>query len=302
MDFSSQDLEALQRVAGLLQCTVDELLQQRRRPSQGSSSETLDGNFNSLVVGPSSPYILAAPSHSEDQQSPHVGPVTWSLNSPSIQYSSNIDLDHVDVNKRQTQGFGVEESKPSVQSTTVESDRERVILLNPPTTWYDCDAPLWDLNDSTRDDLPAGDLGSEADDGDSFMPVVPMQIDSDPGSDCTARDESGGDKEMDDLSTDWAIVPSHPGSLSSFQTPTSPSNASLDRRYHLIAPKTTKPGSHSHSMSESSSHRVRKKRSPYQGTKKTDTHLTRQVHACVRCRMQRNRVRGFGFRFMRCPC
>ncbi|KAM7183652.1 hypothetical protein V8F33_013449 [Rhypophila sp. PSN 637] len=287
MNFSSKDYEDIQRVAGLLNLTVDELLQQRRRPSQLNSPGALDRNFGSLDVGSSSPYT-APSAYDDDQQSP---PVAWPLNSPSTVQSGSGDPDHFDVIKPQTRTAGIEEGSALVHSTSRDQGNEKVILLNPHTTWYDCDASLWDFNESTRDTVPVADQGSEVDDGDSssFVPVVPMQIDSELGSVTTARDDSGGDKDMDDISTDWAIVPSSPGSSSPFQTPASPSNGSLDRRYHLIAPKNNKPSSYAHSISESSSHKVRKKRSPYQGTKKADTHLTRQVHACVRCRMQRNR-------------
>jgi len=285
MSFSSKDLEDIQRVAGLLNLTVDELLQQRRRPSQVSSPGALDGTFASLVVDSGSPYV--SPPHDAIHHQ-HSSPVEWPLDSHSTQYSGSVGLDHADMKKPQTQTFGAAHDT-STHVTTQDRGNEKVILLNPQTSWFDCDASLWDFNNSVAEDLPMDNPRTEAvDDGDlSFVPITPMQVDSELGSDCTARDECE-EVEMDDVSMDWAIVPSSPGSLSSFQTPASPSNGSVDRRYHLIAPKGARSGSYS--ISESSSHRVRKKRSPYQGAKKTDTNLTRQVHACVRCRMQRNRV------------
>jgi hypothetical protein len=91
---------------------------------------------------------------------------------------------------------------------------------------------------------------------------------------------------QESVSSGWAIVSPAPGTPA-VKTPASPSASPKDKRYHRIAPKFK---SSTRSSTDSSSHRVKKKRSPYEGAKRVDTHLTRQLHACVRCRMQRNRV------------
>ncbi|KAL1842470.1 hypothetical protein VTJ49DRAFT_5207 [Mycothermus thermophilus] len=57
------------------------------------------------------------------------------------------------------------------------------------------------------------------------------------------------------------------------------------KRQARIAPRSSRT-----SLERSSQpHRIKKKRSPYEAENRIGTHLTRQLHACVRCRMQRNR-------------
>jgi hypothetical protein len=120
----------------------------------------------------------------------------------------------------------------------------------------------------------------------SYAPGTDMEIDFESASNLTAREEAQ-EFTVDDTSTDWSLVAPSSGSPPR-QTPLSPSTHSADKSYHKIAPRTSRPNARS--TSETSSHRVKKKRSPYEGSKRIDTHLTRQLHACVRCRMQRNRV------------
>lgn len=269
MEFSGKDLEDIQRVAGLLNLTVDELLQQSRdrihhatpvrSPRQLSPQYCISQTESSLSLDIRPAQRQSAPGFNLDP----------------------FDFDVPQSESPATDPVGSSPPLPARHPGT------QVILLNPQSPWYDCDAALLDFNESFSDSLELDRSNyPDTDTASSFVPVEAMQTDSRSASENTAR-EKGIMSPMDDGSTDWALV-SPPESLA-LQTPASPSTGSTDKRYYMIAPRSSK--SSAQSNSESSSYRVKKKRRPYEGTKKTDTHLTRQVHACVRCRMQRNRVR-----------
>lgn len=273
MEFSGKDLEDIQRVAGLLNLTVDELLQQSRGHSEN-------------VTFDSSP-----PQHPQQG----TGQPRWtdSLESraPAFQHQQEpleLGLDTFDLDDLQSGGAGSDPSEMSLPPPATQSHGS-VILLNPHTTTYDCDTAVWGINQSPGESLTFGDTAMDpdfAEDG-SYVPVSEMEIDSESLSNRAAW-EDARESRLDDGSSDWALVSASPASAAS-KTPKSPSSDSTDKRYHRIAPKYSKPSAQS--SSESSSHRVKKRRSPYEGKKRIDTHLTRQLHACVRCRMQRNRVR-----------
>ena len=270
MEFSGKDLEDIQRVAGLLNLTVDELLQQSR-------TQTLDAAASVRSPFQSSPELDVI------QQQPaylnHQNSVT------QHQTFLNLDSDAFSLGGPRSNASGSDPSSLSLPPPA-QTPGTKLVLLNPHTTWYDCDAALWDFNQSVAG-FTLNDTSNHGTDEGSGHPVSAMEIDS--GSDHTARDK---DQEvpMDDVSTDWLLLPSGSDSASS-QTPVSVSTGSTDKRYHMISPRG--PKSATISTSGSSSHRVQKKRSRYEGAKRIDTHLTRQLHACVRCRMQRNRVRNF---------
>ncbi|KAK4198103.1 hypothetical protein QBC40DRAFT_96107 [Triangularia verruculosa] len=250
MDFSGKDLEDIQRVAGLLNLTVDELLEQSRARTQLPEPATL-------------PVQQSLPLHPLQQQA---APSAWYQHVDQELESLGLDDDFAQLPQETTVSHH--------QGTTVE-------LLNPRRSEYDCDAGIWDF-DAIGDSFEFNNtrIDSLGDEAGSLVSATPMQLDSESISD-TLREEP---VIIDDASTDWALVPSPGDSQSSAM---SPSSTSGEKRYPALAPKASR--SSSQSVSEGSSHRVRKKRSPYEGTKKIDTHLTRQVHACVRCRMQRNR-------------
>ncbi|KAK0634456.1 hypothetical protein B0T17DRAFT_586269 [Bombardia bombarda] len=287
MDFSRNDLEAIQRVAGLLGLTVDELLTQRRgsseptqHPTQQKQEQQQQQQQQKHAQLQPQPSIQASVDrlHLQTPQGSNLAPLR----------DASLDLDQFGLHAQGTNNTG-RESSESISPPGAQATGTEVILLNPQTVWFDCDVALWDFDESAggglatdNDRFPAGDGGE------SYVPVTPMQVDSSPGSDGTAREDEQ-DEALDDAETeDWAMITS-PGSMSmsSFQTPISPSTGSAERRYHPIAPKSGRNSSRS--TSGTSIRRARKKRSPYHGSKKSDTHLTRQVHACVRCRMQRNR-------------
>lgn len=270
MEFSGRDLADIQRVAGLLKLTVDELLQQSRTRSQKDTTP---------VASPIQPSRI----HGARQRQGSFPDEPF----PDIQHQEFLDLDSdaFNLGGPQSNSSGNEISLPGLQQQGTE-----VILLNPQNTWYDCDAALWNQDESfpelpetfSFDDASFLDL----EEGRSGFAASGMEVDSGSTSEHTAREE---DQEvvMDDVSSDWLVLPS-PSEPSEFQAAVSPSASSTDKRYHRIAPKFSKASAHS--TSEASSYRVKKKRSRYEGSKRIDTHLTRQVHACVRCRMQRNRV------------
>lgn len=271
MEFSGKDLEAFQRVAGLLGVTVDELLQQSRAQSQTTAS---------------SPLQQPAPRHDTAQQQ-HV--LLLEDQVPATEYRASIELDSgsFDLVTVQSSGSGNDPPDLTLPPSVTEDQRE-VILLNPHTTWYDCDAP-WGVHPPLEEGSTFEDIAMDSEttgDG-SFVRLTEMEIDTTSLSENTARGEGDG-SAMDDVSMEWALVSPSPESPN-FQPPPSPSTSSADNRYHRIAPRVAKQAPHS--ASDSSSARVKKKRSAYERSKRVDTHLTRQLHACVRCRMQRNRVR-----------
>jgi len=290
MEFSPKDLEDIQRVAGLLNLNFDQLIQQRRREAGGdhfapsSSSITIPAPGS----GPLGPLGIAGSSqawHDGFHHASHASHAHTSFHD----HSPVLDHGHP---------FGLEEyadrepSAPSATSDGAEGPGTEVILLNPQAVWYDCDAGLWDP-DAASGDHPGTDepMAMEEDGEESFVAVTPMQLDADTDIVSTPADATQ-EKDLESVGADWAMVSSSPGSFSSFHTPISPHvGSSTDKRYHPLAPRAVQRSPpHSGSQASSSSHKIRKKRSPYQGTKKKDTNLTRQVHACVRCRMQRNRV------------
>ncbi|KAK3343499.1 hypothetical protein B0T25DRAFT_593168 [Lasiosphaeria hispida] len=287
MEFSSKELEDIQRVAGLFNLTVDELIQKSREASKPSTQ--------------SSPELVPVPSHHAASSSSrdalparHLSHRDHTLAWQNVQvahHQGSLDVDSFEIEEYLDQPSAPSATSDGAQDTIQDSALdEQIILLNPQTAWYDCDTALWSFGEPTEGNLSQEDDSPPEEDGaESYVPVTPMQLDSDPGSDSTAREErrEKAEKALDSVGTEWAVVSSSPGSLSSLQTPMSPTSGSAEKRYHLIAPKIGR--SASQSISQTSSGKIRKKRSPYQGTKKKDTHLTRQVHACVRCRMQRNR-------------
>lgn len=276
MEFSARDLEDIQRVAGLLNLTVDELIQQRR-----ASNQTVATHAHQVPTSEAAHQL----SYGLGDRQNEVLPWQHAQASPSFEL---MDVESIEFGEYTDQ-------QPSVGSMTSPVLHEAgagpdVILLNPQAVWYDCDAGMWSLEGTADNHLPGDDSIPEEDGTESFVAITPvkMDVDEEMESESITREE-GRRKEAEGSSgTDWAMVSSSPGSLSSFQTPFSPTAGSAEKRYHPIAPKSGR--STSQSTSQSSTSKVRKKRSPYQGAKKKDTHLTRQVHACVRCRMQRNRV------------
>jgi hypothetical protein len=285
MEFSEKDLEDIRRVAGLLNLTVDELIQQRR---QSQATQQISNHAQTAVAsahGISTHFAVAGPGDVAGALAAHVvddpsTPLPWH-HTRDLHRNDSMDVDSIEFEE-----YGDQPSATSVNSESVHNEETEVILLNPQAVWYDCDAGFWEFDDPAEQRLAQDETrAEEEDDGESFVSVNPMQLDPDSGSTAPAE---GPSRESESVGADWAIISSSPGSMSSLKTPMSPTTGSGEKRYHLIAPKTGR--SPTQTTSQASSHKIRKKRSPYQGAKKKDTHLTRQVHACVRCRMQRNRV------------
>lgn len=294
MEFSAKDLEDIQRVAGLLNLTVDELIQQRRGAASSGAQ---------IAANHPPPRHSEGAGHASDIREPaptEVLGLAWQhVQTPHHHAFMDLDglginehIDHHQHHQHQRQRQQPVASQLQVSTRNPGTD---IVLLNPQTTWYDCDAAVWDFDESagggfTMDDasLPDADADAEGDEADSVDPGASMQLDSEVESNFTARG-TRYETQTDGTGTDWAIISSSPGSQPSNQPPMSPTTGtkSLEKRYHRIAPKTGRAASQS--TSQTSSSKIRKKRSAYHGAKKADTHLTRQVHACVRCRMQRNR-------------
>ncbi len=264
MEFLGKDLEDIQRVAGLLNLTVDELLQQSRSHSQNAAN-----NSPPQILSPQlglNPQRQALFPEGQVPSSQHHSPLDPELD------SFDLDLDPFDLPQLQPGGSGSGPPAPQHQET-------RRILLNPPTTWYSCDS-LWGFNQSLGEIPDFDDAAMESEptgEGSEYVRVSEME------DHASASQHPGPDDSL----RDWALV-SPPPEPSAFKSPRS-SSGSTGKRYTKIAPRDSR--ANSHSTPDGSSSRVKKPRSRYDGTQRVDTHLTRQLHACVRCRMQRNRGR-----------
>lgn len=282
-----QQLLVLQQAAGYLNISVDELLQLQRAAPH--SDQAL-----SLGASGSRPNYARNESFGDDRQvssffvhenggmllqSGHTGNVT------SQQQDVN-QLAMAELSSFTTRQpiFDENPSSPGGSRGFGAAPQEEVILLNPEieNAWYACnmDYQMIDFGEISGSD-PISSSGT-----DSFVHIAVPVHDSDAESESTARD---GDVDMsseDDAGeAPSLLLPADRRSTSSLAS----------RQYRLIAPR---PGP-AQSVSGSSgptvtSHRVRKKRAPYSAAQRIDTSLTRSVNACVRCRIQRNRVRtGF---------
>jgi hypothetical protein len=280
MEFSGKDLEDIQRVAGLLNLTVDELLQQSRLNSSKITCTSVSGSPQ------------PSPRHSATQQPSPLFQESQGHHVLSSQHQSSfdLDLDTFDLADPHSSGSGSDPSELALPPPVAEDQgAARVVLLNPHTTSYDCDTAAWGIGQPPGDVFDFEDVTMDSDPADegSYVPVSDAKVDFDSVSEYTVRDDQ--EFVLEDASTDWALVSVSPESPLLQPATSPPVGSSVDQRYHRIAPKVTKYSALT--PSESSSHRVQKKRRPYEGRKRVDTHLTRQLHACVRCRMQRNRVR-----------
>ena len=269
MEFSGQELEDLQRAAGLLGCTVDELIQQARRPAPAMHT-------------PSRQHHHIASSRDFYQPSPPSQTQALYFPQQAVQADETfLDLGNHWLNPERQSTFSTADRQGNL-NTQVNT---QVILLNPQTAWYDCNMDFPDILGNLNGGALA-DQGSSSDslDQGSFVHVAPVATDSDADSESTAR-EDGDDVVMEDAGTEWSIV--SPNRSTSSVEARSPGT---NKRYQSIAPRPGSAVSSLSSRASSSSHKVRKRRSPYEQSSKDDTNLTRSINACVRCRMQRNRV------------
>ncbi|KAL2197003.1 hypothetical protein P885DRAFT_68900 [Corynascus similis CBS 632.67] len=272
MEFSKKELEDIQRVAGLLNLTVDELLQQSRVRARNAAQFT---NNSPPVVPQRSPDQQASPF----SESSHINAIQ---NQPSF----DLKLEYSDLGDPQSNASGSEPSELMLPPPAAQIQSTKVILLNPNRSSYECDAAVWNFDQSAGQGFPFDDnaaMDLDAADDESYVEVPGTETHSESMRDYTSHE--GLHSMEDDSSMDWALVSASPGSSTlSNMTPPASSTA---KRYHKIAPRHSRASTQA--SSESSNNRVKKKRSAYEGRKRIDTHLTRQVHACVRCRMQRNR-------------
>jgi hypothetical protein len=290
MDTSRQDPEqllVLQQAAGILDLSVDELLQLRRglqlRIGPSNSTLTLGGSG-------SRPDYSRNDSYRDDQQ----------LSVFSVHEDEGIFWDHSqngNANYQQQDAtqfsmaefpsfpahrpiFNSHSSSEGASHASGSVPQEEVILLNPEieNAWYACNM---DYQMIEFGEISGSDRNNSSG-TDGFIQLTPHSHNSDAESESTARDDdadmSSGDERDRTLS---ASTPADKRSSSSLAS----------RQYKLIAPR---PGTVK-SLSDGSSpglsgRRIRKKRAPYTASNRIDTNLTRSLNACVRCRIQRNRV------------
>jgi len=284
MDTSPRDpqrLLVLQQAAGFLNLSVDELLQLQRGPSDSTLT---------LGASASRPHY-ARYNSSEDQRqytnfSVHGNDaIFWDDSQNGSANFQHQNLGHIstgDFPSFNTHGHDLDRhSYPeAVSDASGTRPEEEVILLNPEieNAWYACnlDYQMVGYGDFSGSD-PNNSSGT-----DGFVQLAAPSQGSDAESESTARDD---DMDMESADEDSRT-------MSSVTLADRRSSSSLgSRQYKLLAPK---PGT-SRSPSDVSSpgtpgHRVRKKRAPLSRTHRIDTNLTRSLNACVRCRIQRNRV------------
>jgi len=118
MEFSARDLEDIQRVAGLLNLTVDELIQQRRASNQSSHGQSVVARqFPAREAHQQPPYSLG------DGQD---GVSSWQhVHLPSHE---TMDVESIDFDD-----YTDQPSVASVTSNPLEEATADVILLNPQT-------------------------------------------------------------------------------------------------------------------------------------------------------------------------
>ncbi|KAK3898982.1 hypothetical protein C8A05DRAFT_46842 [Staphylotrichum tortipilum] len=292
MEFSRRDLEDIQRVAGLLNLTVDELLQQSRAhsettPQPPSPPEASPHLQESAVFVPED---LVIPGQDHRHHHPH---------HDASYHDADSDLVYLDdggLQSGSSQSGFADLSYPS--SAVHDQASTEVILLNPHTAWYDCDAPFdWDPNQPPVEGL---NLGGSIHTGEGlYAPETEMEIDTEVASDYTARDQNQTPALAfsqafghENVMGDWYTVLSPPKGSAELEAPAvlespiSAASGSTGGQYHRIAPRLAKKSS---PLTSETMSRTKKKRGRYEGSKRVATHLTRQLHACVRCRMQRNR-------------
>jgi hypothetical protein len=328
MELSGRDLEDLQRAAAVLQVSVDDLLQIRRDQGRKASAAEdilgLDDGDSGLGFSGSSSFshqtqIVGGEWHGQRGQiggSEYQGaqvygvPSTWNFPQDGTSYMMDGTATTATAATTQYLGHIAADSSPVGDSSSVTVtwpvvEDKRVILLNARSQapWYDCNVGLsnyWDPVELGHDDssiqfqdvdssewvdaTPAGEDMSIA----GYTTISGHTASPKPGLadfKSPTPDDSSGDP------MDWAIVPSSAQSTSSgiFQARSlSNSPSSKASKFLSIAPK---PGRQEiASVPGNSSSRVKKKRAKYGASRKAQTKITRDAHACVRCRMQRNRV------------
>ena len=276
MEFSGQELEDLQRAAGLLGLTVDELVRLRRRPFPSPGMPVPVRDLPHQTAGSSAFYQAPPPPHQ-----------SYVVDFSQAGGQGFVGLADPWMSSQESLLPGISHPRPLL----AQSVNTEVILLNPQTAWYDCNMDFADFAGVLSRETPSANAGSSSESLDleqgSFVHVPAVAAESDAESESTAREEAD-DVTMEDAGADWSVVLAPGASAASSGGSASPDPKK--RRYQSIAPRPGSTTSSPSSKASSTSHKVRKRRSPYQQSSKDDTNLTRQLNACVRCRMQRNRV------------
>jgi hypothetical protein len=154
---------------------------------------------------------------------------------------------------------------------------------------FECNSDFEFLLNSSSPGTDSFDFVAGGSEASSFYHVAPREADSDADSEFTASKEQDEDPIKNEQGPDWDVVTRSSASTS----PVRLRGNVVSRRYKNIAPQPSGPlsAARGSSISSENSNKIRKKRSPLLSTWRSDTKLTRQINACVRCRMQRNRVR-----------
>lgn len=283
MEYSTQDLEHLQRAAGVFGLTVDELIQRGRAPSAFSNSVDIEYRQCRDVPGSGSPDAVTTYGNDyyipSEQSLPIQHPQHWCEGPYALGQP----------------GFGAPQlyqiGWSGLPTAVRESQSTEVILLNPHSAFYACNAefPNWpndfevvasEWNRANRSDM---------NEDESYVQVTLMQSVSDDGSESMILDKRQ-DVVSDEIDSEFSLVPASVGLCQPDRLVDSISATSSRRQYALIAPK---PGKLSplkrYSSLEPQTYTIRK-RKRYDKSDRDDTNLTRQIHACIRCKLQRNRV------------
>jgi len=268
----------LRVVAGAFNLTVDELLQRVRLPPQSfSPAPSNDGQYFDVSGD------LGSFGYASDPTGHHT---THFLEPPVYEHPQPGGF----VSPPRSQPHQARNTTRPLQQVT------EIQLLNQNAA-FACDFSFHgiipglgeeDLELNDRSPPPGQSQSSYVAEDDSFVHLTPPWASSGLASGSIGPEMVKN--ESHDSASDWQMVSGSHESKSSELLSNSPD--STERiRFPLIAPKDLPVGQKRPSTSQDvSPTKIRKKRSPYEPSRKVDTNLTRQLNACVRCRMQRNRV------------
>jgi hypothetical protein len=298
MEFYGQDLEDLQRVAGLLHVSVDELVAQSR--TLNISTGTRAQSYYVLEQNSSTEFLESTGFVQDDdsayQEWTNVSLLPASDNYEASQYNSagaSSEMGMIDPQRRMDVSSGIDYAGGELLNPD----------SNPLFANYGCNM-ITDFS-SFLTAINDGDFNgiNDIEDQESHVPQVYAEDEisyvfiEQEGEEFDMEDGiSSQNQPGDAVSAQGGISIQY--STSSSQRPIIKqgvyANIHGGQTRHLpaIAPKPEQLTDHKkHAMYHvDPANKVRKKRQPLNQERKLSTNLTRQIYACVRCRMQRNRV------------
>jgi len=274
---SEEQLENLRKSAEILGVSVGDLL---RLKAPSAISPLYYGEYDSGT-------FPAAAIH-QDQNS-ILGGMASSVLPPAPELSTGFSISEP----------GLPMGSASTATTTVDVPNMLAFGSLPTSSqlgWHDCDIGIFEYFNLLDAEPPLGHRpslsGSEEDD---FVHLTPGWSGESAETNASTESSEPTEDSESESKGDTAFA-------SSKLTKSTGDSSGPPRRFHFLAPKHGGKGAgvQYHSSSEDSTGRpalgkrpsgVKKKRSSFNDyRKRNETSLTRQLNACVRCRIQRNRV------------